>query len=201
MHSATCSIKFTVSDWCTALHNDCLRSIDWLGGVIFLPRLAVVFLPNDCLSSYCVYNVFPKYLYAEKSDQKWSKVTRSGQKWPKVTKSGQKWPEFSEDLRNPSFRWERITKKCVKNAFIACGIVDKDGSYDVYYSVFIFPDFPVWNRFGMVILVSWLINCVKTKFWTVLDRFGPGMMYCTGGSWNRPLKTWRSSNMSRVKYE
>ena len=46
-------------------------------------------------------------------------------------KSGQKWPEFFEDLWNPSFRVEKITEECIKNAFIACGIVDKQGSYDV----------------------------------------------------------------------
>ena len=79
-------------------------------------------------------------------------------KWPKscqeVAESGQNWPEFSEDSRNPSFRLEKITEKCIKNAFIAGGIVDKNGSYDVYCS-FLFSSgfFCLKNRSGMVILV------------------------------------------------
>ena len=81
--------------------------------------------------SYCVYNVFLKYLHAKKSGQKWPKMVPSGQEWPEMAKSGQKWPEFSKDSRNPSFRLEKITEECIKHAFIACGIVDKNGPYDV----------------------------------------------------------------------
>ena len=78
--------------------------------MIFLPCLAVVFLPNDCLflTTFIMSstNIYP----------------------PK------KWPDVSEDLRNLSFRWEKITEECIKNAFTACGIVDKDGSYDVQHT-------------------------------------------------------------------
>ena len=69
-------------------------------------------------------------------------MARSGQKWPKVVKSGPKWQKMAKIGRKvarilrkfkeiQAFDWEKITEGCIKNAFIACGIMDKDGSYDV----------------------------------------------------------------------
>ena len=49
MHSAACSIEFTVSDWFTASHNNCFRSIDWF----FCRAWLSYSYPNDGLS-YCL---------------------------------------------------------------------------------------------------------------------------------------------------
>ena len=139
-----------------------LLPIDWLiSGVILLPRLAVVFLSNDCLFSYCANSVFPKYLYANKSGQKWPEVAKSGRKWPEVAESGRKWPEFSEDSRNPSFRLEKSPRNALKTLLSLVGWWISP-VHTMFNTVFCFlPDFSVWKRVWMVVLISWLVNCLK----------------------------------------
>ena len=132
---------------CTIISFDWL--IDWLiSDVISLPRLAVAFLPRIVFFLTALM-MSSRNIYTPK------KVVKSGQKWLKVARSGQKWPEVSEDSRNPSFRWEKITEEYIKNAFIACGIVDKHGSYDVWHSFFIF------------FRVFLFENCLEWSFWSV----------------------------------
>ena len=65
VHSTTCSIKFTVPDWFTALHN-CFWSINLL--VVWFFCRAWLFYSYQKYLSFPnrVYNVFPKYLYAKK---------------------------------------------------------------------------------------------------------------------------------------
>ena len=141
MHSATCSIKLTVSDWFTAVHNDCFRSIDWLvawflwhAWLLYSYQMIVFFLTAFKVSFRNIYTPKKsdqKWPEGAKSSQEWPKVARSGQKWPEVARSsqewpkvgrrGQKWPEFSEDLRNSSFRLEKITEESIKNALSLVG--------------------------------------------------------------------------------
>ena len=86
-----------------------------------------------------------------RSDQKWPKLVKTGQNRPEVARSGQKGPEFSEDLRNQSFRLEKITGECIENAFIAGGIVEKHGStrcltqFFVFFRIFLFEDGLEWS--------------------------------------------------------
>ena len=149
MPSATCSIKFTVSDCFTALHNNCFRSIDWLvawcfcrAWLLYSYQMIVFFsLRLQCLPEIFIRQ--KKWPKVTKSGQKWPKVTKSGQKWPKVTKSGQKWSKVAKSdqkwlkvarilgrLKNSSFRLEK-SEECIRNAFTSRGIVGKNGSYDV----------------------------------------------------------------------
>ena len=115
-----------------------------------------------------------KWPEVTKSGQKWPEVTKSGQKWPEVVRSGQKWPEFSEGSRNPSFRLEKITGVCIKNAFIACGIVDKHGSCDVQHTFLFSSGFfylkMVWN--GHFESVDWQIvtQWSNQKEWIWLNK-------------------------------
>ena len=170
MHSATCSIKFTLSDCFTAVHSNCFRSIDWLiGGVIFLPRLAVVFLPNDCLF-LTAFGTSSQNIYTSTKVAK--SGPRSGQKWPNVIKSGQKWPKFSKDLRNQSFRWEKITEECIKSAFIACGFVqcNRLTQFSIFFRIFLFENSLEWSFWTGDWYIAWKTNC--EPFWTVSDRVG-----------------------------
>ena len=183
------------SFWLVHCVTQWLLSINWLiGGVIFLPRLAVVFLSNDCLFSYCVYSVFPKYLYANKSGQKWQKmvksgqkwqkmakrgkkwpkVAKSGQKWPKVAKSGQKWAEFSEYSRNPSFRLEKSSRNALKTRLSLAGSWIST-VHTMMNAVFCFlPDVPVWKRFDMVILGQLIDKLREKQILTRLEPFRTG---------------------------
>ena len=109
-------------------------------------------------------------------------MAKSGQEWPGVARSGQTWPgmaRFKEDLRNPSFWWEKVTEECIKNAFIACGIVDKHGPHDVEYSFLFSSGFfclkTSWNgHFGQLIdrlREKQILNRFE-PFWAVSDRVG-----------------------------
>ena len=161
MHSTTCSIKFTLSDCFTALHNNCFRLIDWLvawffchAWLLYSCQIIAFFLTAFMMSSW---NIYPPKKVVKSGQQwpkvtkKWPKVARSGQKWPKVTRNGQKWPGFSEDSRNQSFQWEKITGECIENAFIAGGIVDKHGStrcltqFFVFFRIFLFENGLEWS--------------------------------------------------------
>ena len=185
MHSATCSIKLTLSDWFTAVHIKCSWSIDWLvawflcrAWLLYPHQIIASFLTAFIMSSRNTYTPEKvtksgqKWSRVAKSGQEWPKVTGSEQKWPEVVKSDRKWPEFSKGLRNQSFRLEKITEEhssVIKNAFIACGIVDKNGSHDIWHSFLSSSGFFCLKRFAVVVLVSWLTNCLK-KF---LNRFEP----------------------------
>ena len=105
-----------------------------------------------------------------KSDQNWLKVAKSGQKWLEVVKSGQKWSGFSEDSRNSSFLLEKIIEKCIRNAFVACEIVDKHGSYDVliqfciFFRIFLFENGLEWLFWSVDWQIAWKTN--SEPFWT-----------------------------------
>ena len=131
-----------------------------------------------------------KWSEVVRSGQKWSEVAKSGQKWPIVAKSGQKWLEFSEDLGNPSFQWEKVTEECIKNAAIACGIVDKHGSYDVlmqfsvFFWIFLFENGWEWSFWSVDWWTAWKTN--SEPFWTVSDRVGSTVLVGLEiGPWRR----------------
>ena len=138
MHSATCSIKFTVFYLFHCVTQSLLSInwlidwlIDWLIGVIFLRRLAFVFLPNNCLfltafivssRSILTPRKWPKVAKSgqkwpkvAKRGQKWSKVVKSGQKWPNVVKSGQKWPNVVKSGQ----KWPNVVKSGQKWSKVA----------------------------------------------------------------------------------
>ena len=161
-----------------------------------LPRLSVVFLLNDCLFTFCVYNIFPKYFHAKKSGQKWpKKVAKSGQKWLKVAKSGQKWPKVAKsgqkrsEVARSGQKWpkaarilrrskesklsiEKIIEECIKNASSLAGSWIST-VHTMFNTIFHFhPDFSVWKRFGMVIFGQLIDKLREKKFWTVSDWVG-----------------------------
>ena len=109
-----------------------------------------------------------KWPKVAKSEQKWPKVVNSGQKWPEVAKSGQKWSRFSEDLRNSSFRLDKITEECIPLLSLAGSWIRT--VHTMFTTVFYFlPDFSVENGLEWSFWVSWLISCGKK----ILNRFEP----------------------------
>ena len=153
MHSATCSIKFTTSDWYSPLHNDCFRSIDWLSGVISLPHLAVVFLSSNCLFSYCVDNVFPKYLHVKKSGQN-SQKTQGIQ----------------------AFDWKKSPRNAVRTLLSLAGLWISTVHMTFQYSFWLSSGFfclkTGWNdHFGQLI-DKLRENKNSEPFWTVSNRVG-----------------------------
>ena len=80
-----CTALLVQSNWLFLIasqwHNDCSRSIDWLVADSSATRLAVVFLPNDCLF-LTAFKLSSRNIHTPK------KVARSGPKWPKMARSG-----------------------------------------------------------------------------------------------------------------
>ena len=161
MHTATCSIEFTASDWFTALHNTCSRLIAWLVACFF----CLAWLLHSYQIIACFLTAFimsPRNIHTPKSDQKWPEVAR----------------RFKESKL-------LMGKKSQRNAlktFLSLAGSWISTVHTMLNTLFCFlPDFSVWKYFGMVIFGQLIDKLRENKFWTVLDRFGPGRISCTGG--------------------
>ena len=131
-----CSMGF----WLVHCATQWLLSIDWLiSGVDSLPRLAAVFLPNDCLF-LTAFIMSSRNVYKPK---KAARILRLFKEFKFL--SGKNHQGTFETLLSLAGSWIRTV-------------------HTMFNTIFHFlSDFYFWKRFGMAIFVNWLINPVKNS--------------------------------------